>query len=289
MQSLEAKCAVYARVSTSSQEVENQLLELRIYGERRGWRLELYIDKGVSGSQTSRPELDRLMKDARRRRFDVLLCWRLDRLGRNLRHLVLLLDELEALGIQFVSLGEGIDTTTPAGRLQMHILGAIAEFERARLGERVRAGLARARAQGLRLGRPRAVVPTHRVEDVAALSVNEGPTNWASHAPPSSGGEGRSNKPPLSLAHFRPRSGQKVPLFEPRPRVQQTVDCWTRVPRLNQAGIASESKRCFPQRNGFWRQHLGEIHSPRGSAGFRELHTPLATVLTLGVAQPLAR
>ena len=90
----------------------------------------------VSGGSTdSRPALDRLMKDARRRRFDVLVCWRLDRLGRNLRHLIQFLEELQALGIAFVSLAEGIDATTPAGRLQMHILGAIAEFERARIAE----------------------------------------------------------------------------------------------------------------------------------------------------------
>src|ERR1700751_6400854 len=95
-----------------------------------------------------------LLADARRRRFDVLVVWRLDRLGRNLKHLITLLEELQALGIAFVSLNEGIDATTPAGKLQMHILGAIAEFERARIAERVRAGLVRARAQGKRLGRP---------------------------------------------------------------------------------------------------------------------------------------
>src|SRR5262249_38629887 len=101
------------------------------------------------------PALDAMLKDAKRRRFDVVVCWRLDRLGRNLKHLISLLDELQALGIAFVSLAEGIDATTPAGKLQMHILGAIAEFERERLRERVLAGLARAKAQGKRLGRPR--------------------------------------------------------------------------------------------------------------------------------------
>src|SRR6185295_10570273 len=101
------------------------------------------------------PALDALLKDARRRRFDVLVCWRLDRLGRNLRHLVTLIEELQALGIAFVSLGEGIDCTTPAGKLQLHILAALAEFERGRIRERVLAGLKRARTQGKRLGRPR--------------------------------------------------------------------------------------------------------------------------------------
>src|ERR1700751_6223282 len=96
-----------------------------------------------------------LLADARRRRFDVLVVWRLDRLGRNLKHLITLLEEFQALGIAFVSLAEGIDATTPAGKLQMHILGAIAEFERGRIRERVVAGLRRAKAQGKRLGRPR--------------------------------------------------------------------------------------------------------------------------------------
>jgi DNA invertase Pin-like site-specific DNA recombinase len=149
------RAAVYARVSTIDQEPENQLTELRRYCELRGWSLREYVDKGVSGSKDRRPALDELLRDAKRRRFDVLVCWRLDRLGRNLRHLILLLDELQALGIGFVTLGEGIDTSTPAGKLQLHILSAIAEFERERIRERVVAGLRRARAAGKRLGRPR--------------------------------------------------------------------------------------------------------------------------------------
>ena len=142
------KAAIYARVSTLDQEPENQLAELRRYVDARGWPAVSYVDKGVSGSKDKRPALDQLVADARRRRFDVLVVWRLDRLGRNLRHLIVLLDELTAVGVAFVSLGEGIDSATPAGRLQLHILGAIAKFERARIQERVRAGLARVRAQG---------------------------------------------------------------------------------------------------------------------------------------------
>ena len=148
------RAAIYARVSTLDQEPENQLAELRRYADARGWMPTEYVDHGVSGAKERRPALDRLLADARRRRFDVLVCWRLDRLGRNLRHLVTLLDELAALGVSFVSLGEGIDCTTPAGRLQLHVLAALAEFERARCVERVQAGLQRARAQGKRLGRP---------------------------------------------------------------------------------------------------------------------------------------
>ena len=141
------RAALYARVSTSDQTTDNQLHELRRYAEARGWTVSEYTDT-ISGAKDRRPALDRLVKDARRRRIDVLLCWRLDRLGRNLKHLVTLLDELSVLGVAFVSLHEGIDATTPAGKLQMHILAAIAEFERARIAERVKAGLKRAKSQG---------------------------------------------------------------------------------------------------------------------------------------------
>src|SRR5204862_591764 len=116
---------------------------------------------------------DELVRDAKRRRFDVLVVWRLDRLGRNLRHLIALLDELRALGIEFVSIAEGIDATTPAGKLQMHILGAIAEFERGRIVERVRAGLARAKAQGRRLGRRPSVIADAQFEAVSELSLRD--------------------------------------------------------------------------------------------------------------------
>ncbi|HEV8363084.1 MAG TPA: recombinase family protein [Gemmatimonadaceae bacterium] len=149
------RAAIYARVSTVDQEPENQLGELRRYVDARSWTAVEFVDRGVSGAKDRRPALDALIRDAKRRRFDVVVCWRLDRLGRNLKHLITLLEEFQALGIAFVSLAEGIDATTPAGKLQMHILGAIAEFERARIAERVRAGLQRARAQGKRLGRPR--------------------------------------------------------------------------------------------------------------------------------------
>src|SRR5689334_24819668 len=153
------RAAIYARVSTFDQEPENQLAELRRYTIARDWTAAEYVDRGVSGAKDRRPALDDLLRDARRRRFDVLVCWRLDRLGRSLKHLITLLEELQALGIAFVSLGEGIDATTPAGKLQMHIVGAIAEFERARIAERVKAGLQRAKAQGKRLGRPRKASP----------------------------------------------------------------------------------------------------------------------------------
>ncbi len=170
------RAAIYARVSTFDQEPENQLQELRRYVEARGWTAKEYTDRGVSGAKDRRPALDQMIADARRRRFDVVVCWRLDRLGRNLKHLVGLLDDLQPLGVAFVSLAEGIDATTPAGRIQMHILGAIAEFERARIAERVRAGLRRARAQGTRLGRPEHFVPEALLAPVRGLSVREAAT-----------------------------------------------------------------------------------------------------------------
>ncbi|HZT76406.1 MAG TPA: recombinase family protein [Vicinamibacterales bacterium] len=164
--------AIYARVPTLDQEPENQLAELRRYIDARGWAAAEYVDRGVSGTKDRRPALDQLVRDAKRRRFDVLVCWRLDRLGRNLKHLIMLLDDLQALVVAFVTLGEGIDTTTPAGRLQLHVLSAISQFERDRLAERVRAGLARARAQ-VKLGRPRRYVDPQRFLSLMAVSQRE--------------------------------------------------------------------------------------------------------------------
>jgi DNA invertase Pin-like site-specific DNA recombinase len=167
------RAAIYARVSTFDQEPENQLQELRRYIEARGWSVVEYVDRGVSGAKDRRPALDQLVAAARSRKVDVLVCWRLDRLGRSLKHLITLLEELQALGVAFISLAEGIDATTAAGKLQMHILAAIAEFERGRIRERVLAGLQRARRAGTRLGRPRALVPVERLQGVYGLPVND--------------------------------------------------------------------------------------------------------------------
>jgi DNA invertase Pin-like site-specific DNA recombinase len=169
------RAAIYARVSTLDQEPQNQLAELSRYEAARGWTAVEHVDRGIGDAKDRRPALDALTKDARRRRFDVAVVWRLDRLGRNLRHLIVLLEELQALGIAFVSLGEGIDCTTPAARLQMQILGAISEFERARIAERVKAGLQRARAQGKLLGRPRKM-PT--AIEVPGGFIREAATAW---------------------------------------------------------------------------------------------------------------
>jgi DNA invertase Pin-like site-specific DNA recombinase len=160
-------------VSNNQQQPENQLQELRRYVEARGWTAVEYVDRGVSGAQDRRPELDRLMTDAARRRIDVVACWRLDRFGRNLRHLVVAIEELTATGVAFVSLGESIDTTSPTGRLLLGVLGSFAEFERARIRERIMAGLQRAKAQGRRLGRPKANVPFDRVQELRHLPADE--------------------------------------------------------------------------------------------------------------------
>jgi DNA invertase Pin-like site-specific DNA recombinase len=167
------RVGLYARVSTVDQEPENQLQELRRYANARGWTAVEYVDRGISGAKDRRPALDKLVRDATRRKFDVVVCWRLDRLGRNLKHLITLLEQLQALGVAFVSLAEGIDATTPAGKLQMHILGAIAEFERGRIVERVKAGLARAKAQGKRLGRRPFGIADEQFEALSTLSLRD--------------------------------------------------------------------------------------------------------------------
>jgi DNA invertase Pin-like site-specific DNA recombinase len=167
------RAATYLRVSTNDQHVANQRAELEEYCAKRGWSVKEYSDVGVSGARDSRPALDALLRDARRRRFDVLVVWRLDRLGRSLRHLLQVLEELDAIGITFVSLGEGIDLGTAAGRLQLHILAALSEFERARIQERIRAGIARAKADGVRFGRPEKTVPETILAPVRGFSVRE--------------------------------------------------------------------------------------------------------------------
>jgi DNA invertase Pin-like site-specific DNA recombinase len=167
------KLAVYARVSTVDQTAENQLIELRRYVAARGWSAVEYVDHGVSGAKDRRPALDQLVVDVRRHRVQAVVCWRLDRLGRNLRHLVMLLDDWHSRGIAFVTLGEVIDTSTSAGRLVAGVLGSIAEFERARIQERVRAGLARVRAQGRRLGRKPCAIPDEQFVAVANLSTRQ--------------------------------------------------------------------------------------------------------------------
>src|SRR5271157_5549879 len=165
-----ARVALYARVSTlNNQDPEMQLAELREYAGRRGWEIvEEFTDQGVSGSKESRPALNRLMSDACRRRFDAVLVWKIDRFGRSLKHLVNALAELAALGVAFISLRDNLDLSTPSGRLMFQIIGAMAEFERALIQERVRAGIRNARVKGKRLGRPRVIVDASRIATLRA-------------------------------------------------------------------------------------------------------------------------
>jgi len=149
------KVAVYGRVSTKEQDPESQLLDLRKYVKLRNWTIyQEYVDRGVSGAKESRPALDRLMKDARKRKFDILLVWKFDRFARSTKHLVTALEELEGLGIDFCSYEDSIDSSTNHGKLVFTIMGAIAEFERSLIRERVLAGIRRAKENGTRLGRP---------------------------------------------------------------------------------------------------------------------------------------
>lgn len=151
--------AIYARVSTADQRCALQLTELHQFAERSNWQYVEYVDEGVSGAKRSRPALDRLMRDARLRKFDVVICWKLDRFGRSMVHLIENIRELDALGIGFIAPTQGIDTTknSPTGRLVLHILAALAEFERELIQERVRAGVAEAKRQGKHCGRPKKV------------------------------------------------------------------------------------------------------------------------------------
>jgi DNA invertase Pin-like site-specific DNA recombinase len=150
------RAAIYARVSTNNgQDPAMQLQALREYCHRRGWQtMGEYVDRGVSGAKERRPELDRLLVACRKRDVDAVVVYRYDRFARSLRHLVNALDEFRALGIEFVSLHEGVDTSTPNGRLVFGIFASIAEFERELIRNRVRSGLAAARSRGKRLGRP---------------------------------------------------------------------------------------------------------------------------------------
>ena len=150
------KVSLYARVSTDKgqQDPEMQLRELREYCQRRGWEIAGEYTDHMTGSKDRRPELDRLMADAHRRRWDVCAVWRFDRMARSVSHLLRVLETFGSLGIQFVSLSEAIDTATPAGKMVFTVLGAVAELERSLIVERVRAGLRNARAKGRRLGRP---------------------------------------------------------------------------------------------------------------------------------------
>src|SRR5215472_7076894 len=160
------RCGIYARVSTSNsgQSPQMQLRERREYCKRRGWKIVgEHVDRGITGAKDRRPELDKLMHDAHKRRIDAVVVWKFDRFARSVSHLLRALETFNSLGIAFVSLSESVDTSTPAGKMVFTVLGAVAELERSLIGERVRAGLRNARAKGKRLGRPRVTVDAARI------------------------------------------------------------------------------------------------------------------------------
>jgi DNA invertase Pin-like site-specific DNA recombinase len=168
------RVAIYARVSTLiGQSPEMQLAELREYASRRSWEIyDEYVDSGVSGSKESRPELNRLMSDVHLRRFDIVLCWKVDRFGRSLKHLVNALADLDSYGVAFVSLRDNLDLSTPSGRLMFQIIGAMAEFERSLIQERVRAGLRNAQLKGKTLGRPPRTLDHDRIARLRASGAS---------------------------------------------------------------------------------------------------------------------
>jgi len=190
------RVALYARVSTlAGQDPEMQLRELREYCERRGLQIvEEFVDKGVSGSKEGKPALDRLLTMCRKRFVDAVVVYRYDRFARSLRQLVNALEEFRSLGIDFISLHEGVDTSTPNGRLIFGIFASIAEFERELIRDRVRSGIASARAKGKQLGRPR------RDVDAAKITLLRGQgLSWAAIAVELAIGEGTVRRAGLGL------------------------------------------------------------------------------------------
>lgn len=183
------RVAIYTRVSTTQQHTEAQESELVDFAERRGWRVTLYCDHGESGAKEHRPALDRLLADARRKRIDVVLVVALDRLARSLKQLLSLTEEFARLGVDLIATRQSLDTSVPSGKLTYQVLGAVAEFERELLRERVRAGLAHARRKGKRIGRPplrgftKAELAHMREKRAAGASVRKlamqfGTTQW---------------------------------------------------------------------------------------------------------------
>jgi DNA invertase Pin-like site-specific DNA recombinase len=202
------KTAIYARVSTvNGQSPQMQLRELRGYCKRRGWPIvREFVDVGVSGGKEKRPQLDHLVADAHKRHFDAVVVWKFDRFARSVSHLIRALETFRSLGIEFVSLSEQVDTSTPAGKLVFTVLGAVAELERSLIGERVRAGLRNARAKGRRLGRPPKVLDFARVKVLRAQGASWraiGRELGVSTATAFYGGAKMSGKVKLSTANGR--------------------------------------------------------------------------------------
>jgi DNA invertase Pin-like site-specific DNA recombinase len=191
------RAAIYARVSTSNnQNPEMQLEEIRKYCGDRGWIVaEEFVDKGISGAKEHRPGMDGLLRVCRKRLVDAVVVYRYDRFARSLRQLVNALEEFRALGIDFVSLHEGVDTSTPNGRLVFGIFASIAEFERELIRDRVRSGLASAKARGKHLGRPRVTVDSERITALRSTGAS-----WAKIGQTLGVGEGTVRRAALQSA-----------------------------------------------------------------------------------------
>jgi DNA invertase Pin-like site-specific DNA recombinase len=177
------RVAIYARVSTKDQSCELQIRDLRAYCAARGFEpAREYIDVGQSGAKEFRPELNKLMEDARKRRFDAIVVWRFDRFARSTKHLLLALEEFRSLGIQFISYQENMDTSSPLGQALFTIVSAVAQLERDLIRERVSAGLRNARANGKKLGRPKSAVGRERILELKAQgrSLRQIAATWGS-------------------------------------------------------------------------------------------------------------
>lgn len=195
---MSTRVAIYARVSTTNhgQDVSLQTRELHQFAEARCWSVAgEYIDAGVSGAKDSRPELNRLMADAHKRRFDVVCVWRFDRFARSVSHLLRALETFKALGIDFVSYSEQMDTSTPAGKMVFTVLGAVAELERSLIVERVKAGLRNAKAKGKRLGRPRVTLDAAKITALRSQGLS-----WAKIGEALGVGEGTVRRSALTAA-----------------------------------------------------------------------------------------
>lgn len=204
------RVALYARVSTANngQDPAMQTRELREYAERRGWTVTgEYVDVGISGTKEKREALDRLMADAHRRKFDVVVVWKFDRFARSVSHLLRALETFKALGIDFVSFSEQMDTSTPAGKMVFTVLGAVAELERSLIVERVKAGLRNAKAKGKHLGRPRVIVDAHTI---AALRKDG--ASWAAICQETGLSKGTAQRALLSLPKNLSTSSPASPL-----------------------------------------------------------------------------
>ena len=169
------KVAIYARVSTSQQTCENQLNELRVVADRAGYQIVAeFVDEGISGSKgrQNRPALDQMLKECTKRRFDLVMCWDISRLGRSVQNLIEIMNELQSLKVDLFFLQQGMDTSTASGRMMFSVFGALAEYERELIRERVIAGQARAKAAGVKFGRPKTI--TQNTKDTIRLMREQG-------------------------------------------------------------------------------------------------------------------